>query len=528
MRILSFNPSHDGAAVLLEDERLIYSLESEKDDWPRHDRISTSLFLRSMSFEKSPDVVAMTGLYKHESFNMEAGTDPRNKIGAGYHDESNSGVAPGELLFAGNNLRYFTSSHVRSHIMCAYGMSPFPMGEPCYALVWEGEIGSFYYIDSGVQVRKVGEVLFAPGNRYAFLYALATGAFDGDPPGKIMALAAYGQRREPTSEERKAIDSIMTASHGDLIRAKYAMANSTFGNTLYYKVGVESQEFKDLVYQFSVALFDRFYKFAERHVTRGLPLIISGGCGLNCEWNSQWRDCGLFSDVFVPPCPNDSGVAIGTAVDAMHYYHGKAKIQWTVYSGDPFINDALELPQFERSPLDLGDLSQRLMQGQIIAWVQGRYEIGPRALGNRSLIAEPFSTTTRDRLNRIKKREMFRPVAPICLEEDFDQHFDHPGPSPHMLYFQKVKNRKLEAITHVDGSARAQSINERENPEAFALLRAFKEKSGAGVLCNTSLNFNGRGFINRMTHLFSFALERELDAIVVGNQFWRRRWVGDG
>lgn len=343
-----------------------------------------------------------------------------------------------------------------------------------------------------------------------------------------MALAAYGQRREPTPKEKETINSIMNLSHADLTRALQNISKSSFRDSIYYMVGPESQEFKDLAYQFSIALFDRFHSFAKRNVTPGLPLIISGGCGLNCEWNSQWRDCGLFCDVFVPPCPNDSGVAIGTAVDAMHYYSGNAKIQWTVYSGDQFVSDVLESPQFERSSLDLDDLSHRLLQGQVIAWVQGRWEIGPRALGNRSLIAEPFSIETRDRLNRIKKREAFRPVAPICLEEDFNEHFDHAGPSPYMLFFQNVKNSKLKAVTHVDGSARAQSISKHQNPEAYALLQAFKKKSGVGVLCNTSLNFNGRGFVNRMSHLFSLALERDLDGIVVGNQFWRRRRIGDG
>lgn len=167
MRILAYNPSHDGAVALLENEQLVYSLESEKDDWPRHAILSTPLFLRSMSFKNPPDVVSMTGLYKHEQIDIESAWKHRNKIGAGYHDETISGIDSGERLFAGKNVRYFSSSHVRSHIMCAYGMSPFPMGEHCYALVWEGEIGSFYYMDADVHIRKVGEVVFNPGNKYA-------------------------------------------------------------------------------------------------------------------------------------------------------------------------------------------------------------------------------------------------------------------------------------------------------------------------------------------------------------------------
>lgn len=151
--------------------------------------------------------------------------------------------------------------------------------------------------------------------------------------------------------------------------------------------------------------------------------------------------------------------------------------------------------------------------------------MGPRALGNRSLLAAPFNSHTRDRLNQIKQRETFRSIAPICLEDDFERHFGHGAPSPHMLYFQHVRTPELQAIIHVDGSARAQSVNDRENPAICSLLREFKTQTGFAVLCNTSLNFKGLGFINRLSHLFSFARDRGVDCLVVGSRFWSRRLV---
>ncbi|MGW5237010.1 carbamoyltransferase C-terminal domain-containing protein, partial [Streptomyces nodosus] len=278
---------------------------------------------------------------------------------------------------------------------------------------------------------------------------------------------------------------------------------------------------KDLAAKHSRAIFDRFLAVAERELTEGLPLLIAGGCGLNCDWNQQWRDCGLFPEVFVPPCPNDSGSAIGTAVDAQRHFTGRAKITWDVYSGPDFVHDrtAEQIAEnFTEEPLDQTRVAELLARGRILAWVQGRCEIGPRALGNRSLLAAPFEGRTHDRLNRIKQRETYRPIAPVCLEEDVSEHFHWTGPSPHMLYFQKVRNPRLRAVTHVDGTARAQTVNSAQNARLHRLLRAFKQVTGAGVLCNTSLNLPGRGFINRTTDLISHVLDRGIDGFVLDDR----------
>ncbi|MGN6464913.1 MAG: carbamoyltransferase C-terminal domain-containing protein, partial [Rhizobiaceae bacterium] len=149
-------------------------------------------------------------------------------------------------------------------------------------------------------------------------------------------------------------------------------------------------------------------------------------------------------------------------------------------------------------------------------------EIGPRALGNRSLIAAPFTKETHARLNRIKKREGFRPIAPILMEEELDRLYHHNGPSPHMLYFQRAKTDALQAVTHVDGTARVQTVTRGQNVEMYALLDAFRARTGYGVLCNTSLNFNGKGFINRLSDLVRYARGTGLDGFVVGETFYGR------
>jgi hydroxymethyl cephem carbamoyltransferase len=134
------------------------------------------------------------------------------------------------------------------------------------------------------------------------------------------------------------------------------------------------------------------------------------------------------------------------------------------------------------------------------------------------LLAAPFAKSTEIELNRIKEREDYRPIAPVCLHEDAHLHFAGPLDSPHMLYFQRVTNPRLAAVTHADGSARAQTVRRTDNPRLHALLTAFKATTGTGVLCNTSLNFKGRGFINRTSDLMKYATARDISVVVINDR----------
>jgi len=161
---------------------------------------------------------------------------------------------------------------------------------------------------------------------------------------------------------------------------------------------------------------------------KGMPLLITGGCGLNCDWNTKWRETNLFSEVFVPPVANDSGSAIGTAIDAQFYFTGNPKIEWDVYSGLEFMaHDAFDASLYDESETNYSAVASMLASNLIIGWVNGKYEIGPRALGNRSILASPFHSSISVRLNEIKQREQFRPIAPVSLEEDAARWFgcDH-------------------------------------------------------------------------------------------------------
>jgi predicted NodU family carbamoyl transferase len=510
--ILSYNPGHDGAVVHLRDGRLVSSIEAEKDSNWRYTPIGTRELLDAFSrLEQLPDVVCTGGWWPREAHMTGS------PFHAGYHGIGKDSITVEQRRLIGKTVPFFSSSHERSHLLCGFGMSPFPQGSTCYALVWEGAIGSFYEIDPDVNVTLIGNVMNEPGNRYMSIYGLADPTFPKSAPfsrwsdaGKLMALASFSRRDEPTAEEEKLMALLLSPEHvgSDLYDA--------LGSSVYYDVGLDDTEFRNFAGIYSDRIFTMFRRFAEANLRRDVPLVVAGGCGLNCDWNSKWRESALFPDVFVPPVANDSGSAIGTAIDAQLHFTGDAKIEWDVYSGLPFNTDSLLYgDRYDVWNASYEQLAHMLSSGLILGWVNGRYEIGPRALGNRSILAAPFEDRTRMRLNEIKQREQFRPIAPVCLEADAAQWFDCCNESPHMLFTYQANTDALAAVTHVNRSARLQTVSRHSNAELYKLLVAFKERTGYGVLCNTSLNFNGKGFINNLTDLDTYTVDHDLDGFVV-------------
>jgi hydroxymethyl cephem carbamoyltransferase len=370
------------------------------------------------------------------------------------------------------------------------------------------------------------------GVRYSFPYhATARSDIYGHAAaGKIMALAGLADDHFAASPEIGAIvdrmlDSRLTSGSGRVaLNADWRWLYQTFKK--FRNLSVTDPQFVAICKALQNGVYERFRRFAESHMRERLPLLISGGCGLNCDWNTMWRNSGLFESVFVPPVTNDTGIAIGAAATVQHMQTGKMKLRWDVYAGEAFVREEVDFAAagFVEMDLNLDTVADWLLdRNMVIAWIQGRYEIGPRALCHRSLLAAPFASRTQDELNRIKNREKFRPVAPVCLEEDVSKHFEWSGPSPHMLYFQRVRAKELQAVTHADGTARVQTIARNQDSATHALLERCRQKSGYGVLCNTSLNFLGCGFINRTTDIVRYAQQTNLPAFVIGNKMYIAR-----
>ena len=520
MLIVGIKPGHDGTLAAIRDGELLVSLEAEKDSFSRYSAVTSATLLEFAEHVGAlPDVVAFGGWGSHPLLRHRV-------VGAGYRgtDAGSHHTA----RFFGKQIQYFTSTHERSHIMSAIGMAPRISGSPQAVLVWEGRIGGFYLIDERFNILKKIHVLDSPGLKYSFLYDLADPKPHHHFPhpenaGKLMALAAYGKAPDADDGIRATVDRIMGITAWGP-QTKLGMADSPLFNA-----GLRSTALATAAALLTERVFQLFADAAVSLLPAGLALRISGGCGLNCEWNRGWRELGHFSSVFVPPCANDSGSAIGTAVDAQTTFTGDPYISWDVYRGIPLARDVEpDSTRWRRAAADHGAVADSLAAGRVVAWVQDRSEIGPRALGNRSLLAEPFRAATARRLNEIKQREDYRPIAPCCRIEDTSRVFDDPSPDPYMLYFRYVRDPALAAVTHVDGTARAQTVSPADNPKLHALLTAFAQRTGLGVLCNTSLNFKGCGFINRVSDLMHYCETRGIDDVVIGDAWYQRCTGTDG
>jgi carbamoyltransferase len=264
------------------------------------------------------------------------------------------------------------------------------------------------------------------------------------------------------------------------------------------------------------------------HGRTGLTdLCLAGGVALNCVMNARIRDETPFRRIFIQPAAGDAGTALGAAYllhdrdsqrartfTMTHAYYGPA------YSEEQ-IRRCLDRAKLSYTrPDDLvAETAALLAENQIVGWFQGRMEFGPRALGARSILASPLDPAMKDRLNEIKDREDFRPVAPAVLEEKAAEYFEPAGPSPFMLFVYRVRPEKADripAVRHVDGTARIQTVSRRDAPMFYALLQAFEERTGVPVLVNTSFNTQGRPIVCTPEDALECFFTSPLDALAIG------------
>lgn len=228
-------------------------------------------------------------------------------------------------------------------------------------------------------------------------------------------------------------------------------------------------------------------------------LCFAGGCALNIKWNSAFRRHPMVKEMWVPPFPDDSGSAIGTACAHLASERGGLRaIDWHVRLG-PELLPTPHVPEgWSITPCRPEELARILHRtGKPVVVLRGRAELGPRALGARSIIAPAVDPKMKDVLNEAKLREPYRPVAPICLVEHAPEIFDPGTPDPYMLYDHYVRPEwvdRIPAVLHLDGTARLQTVSNQDDPNLAAVLREYHKWSGIPVLCNTSANYKGRGF----------------------------------
>lgn len=288
-------------------------------------------------------------------------------------------------------------------------------------------------------------------------------------------------------------------------------------------------------------------------------LCLAGGVALNCVANGKLKASGLFKNIWVQPSSGDAGGALGSALYTWYQYLDNARDsitvgdhmkgaylgpEWSAKEVSEWVNVNGHVAKYYTDDELYQFVSENLVNEQVVGWFQGRMEFGPRALGNRSILGDPRSEKMQKILNvKIKFRESFRPFAPSVLEEYVSEYFEFEGVSPYMLMVAPVKNEKtrrdlqekqgfeklyqlrseLPAITHVDFSARIQTVNKNINPRYHALISAFKNKTGVPVIINTSFNVRGEPIVCSPDDAYRCFMRTNMDVLVVGNYVFMKK-----
>ncbi len=320
-----------------------------------------------------------------------------------------------------------------------------------------------------------------------------------------------------------------------------------------------SQPYMDLALAIQQVTEEIIFKLANttKNLTNCDNLVMAGGVSLNCVANGRLLREGPFKDIWIQPAAGDAGGALGAAYSAWYIWKDKERL---IDSGKDAMRGAYLGPEFSSSNIlrvlrryqapykyyeDFNQLCNEvahlLEEGQVIGWFQGRMEYGPRALGNRSILGDSRLPEMQKKLNlKIKYREGFRPFAPSVLEEDIATYFELEDPSPYMLLVAPVKQERrnslpadyinlamydrlywqrsdIPAVTHVDFSARIQSVNKNTNPRYWNLINAFKQLTGYGVIVNTSFNVRGEPIVCTPQDAYACFMRTEMDYLVMGD-----------
>lgn len=295
-----------------------------------------------------------------------------------------------------------------------------------------------------------------------------------------------------------------------------------------------------------------------KRLTQADYLCMAGGVALNCVANGKLDNTGLFKQIFIQPAAGDAGGALGAAYAAHHIYYDQPRkvdpskmdnLKGSYLGTEHHDQDILTVAKkyqavYERFNQEDGMLEKvasLINQGNVIGWHQGRMEFGPRALGARSIIADARNPEMQKKLNlKIKYREGFRPFAPVVPAEDVAEYFDHNDISPYMLLVKTVKQERrnaypenfngtnlldklyflrsdIPAITHIDYSARIQTVHKETNPRFWKLLNAFKKQTGYSVMVNTSFNVRGEPIVNTPEDSYRCFMRTDMDYLVIGN-----------
>ena len=470
----------------------------------------------------------------------------------------------------------FFPEHHLSHAASAFYPSPFGeaailtidgVGEWATTTIGHGE---------GNKIKILRELRFphSVGLLYsAFTYYTGFKVNSGEY--KLMGLAPYGNRG---AEQTKRYKDIILRELVDIREDGSVLLNMKY---FHYATGLKmcddkkweklfgipprppesniTQDYMNMAIAIQDVTEDVVLRLARtaQKLTGSRNLVLAGGVALNSVANGKLLKTGMFDDIWIQPAAGDAGGALGAALAVWHIYQKKERLvngdpdgMKGAYLGPEFgPKDILKVAGKYNAPYshfsDFGELARTaaglMAKGKVVGWFQGRMEYGPRALGNRSILGDARDPEMQKKMNlKIKYREGFRPFAPTVLEEEIGTYFDLDRPSPYMLLVIPVKEdrrkpvpqgyEKLElydrlyhlrsdvpAITHIDYSARIQSVRRETNPRYWALINEFKNQTGYGVIVNTSFNVRGEPIVCSPEHAYRCFMRTEMDYLVMGD-----------
>ncbi|GAA4603903.1 carbamoyltransferase [Actinoplanes octamycinicus] len=530
MRVLGINAIfHDPAAALIVDGQVVAAAEEERFSRRKHGKRPVPFAAWELPELSAAWCLAEAGLEPGDLDAVAYSFDPgisRDAADLGLNDpwdhlrvdyarrapqflaSALPGLDPEQVRFVPHHVAHAASA----------GLSV-PDDNAVLVLDGRGEVAGHLagaYRDGELTVLRTQELPHSLGLLYEDL-TRHLGFLHSSDEYKVMALASYGKPRfldllrelvKPTGDGGFTVDRIDWSA-----LAKPGTPGGDLGDEHADLASSVQKRLEEVILDLARWTFE---------ASGGLPtLTMAGGTALNCVANGRVAAEGPFQRVWVQPAAGDSGTALGAALAV----HGQSIPFTTAALGRGWSDDELEaelrraaLP-YTRPASIAAEAAEVLARNGIVAWYQGRSEYGPRALGHRSLLAHPGDPDTQRRMNDVKGREQFRPIAPMVRAERFHDIFDGVFPSEHMLFVHRVKpdwRDRIPAVVHVDGTARVQTVHAETEPVVAEMLAEFEKRTGLPVVVNTSLNTAGRPMVDTPREAMELFGSAPVDLLAIG------------
>lgn len=552
---------HDSAASLIKNGRVIAACEEERFTGIKHDSsfpINTINWLIE-EFKITPNDLTAICFYENPKLKLdriETSTKKggwKNLLSRLKIISKNKKIYKDTILklesLRGSKTELVYCDHHLSHLAYSYYTSPFTES----ALLSVDGVGEWETTALAIasnDIKKIGSVKFP--HSLGMLYSTFT-AFLGFKPNegeyKVMGLAPYGDSKKYLNKFKQLYTTTKDGGfefNMDYFTYEYS-TTSMFNENLSklfelpnrLPEDILEQEHKDIAaslqhtYEFLFfRLLDTLYK-----QTKSENLCLSGGCAYNGTANGKILKRTNFKNLYIPPAPSDAGSAIGCALHYAYSTSGDRVDNSNPYLGPTFTTDDVinALKVYEKDVWSERKLYEQItnivaneiVDGNVIGWVEGRMEFGARALGNRSILANPRDPQMKSRLNRvIKKREGFRPFAPMVSEESSSIYFDYQDTVPFMNQVVKVRDEHkhhLPAITHVDDSARIQTVNKRQHRRMYNLLERLRVINEYPLVINTSFNLKDQTMVLTPLDAIKTFLNCEMDTLILNNYVVKKK-----